>query len=234
LGERAHLISERCSSVSSRRSFPFADFPHFRLLRTGRRVSIVPRSRDPYGAPRRFRARAGAQLLCSQTLQKIHLKTQTKRVSALDRAASNTLMCGSEHGVAILRPRRCHRPASHPATRHTFDPSICAGVPVSDSSSSQSLVAAFLATARGRLIAALTIIVLLLGIATEVVSLMSGYYNMISVRADSRAKSSTLGDLRSWDNKWAVYCNASPQTQKDFAPGLKEHFGKLPECPSSR
>jgi hypothetical protein len=54
-----------------------------------------------------------------------------------------------------------------------------------DPSSTQSFITAFLASARGRLITALTIIVLLLGIATEVISLVTGYYNMTKVRAEA-------------------------------------------------
>jgi len=105
---------------------------------------------------------------------------------------------------------------------------------MTDPSSTQSLVAAFLASARGRLITVLTVVVLALGIVAEVISIMTGYYNMIKDRAESEAKSSTLGGLRSWDSKWRTYCYAHPEVQKEFAPGLMEHFGKLPECPSSR
>jgi hypothetical protein len=56
---------------------------------------------------------------------------------------------------------------------------------MTDPSSKQSLVATFLATARGRLITALAVVVLVLGIAAEVISIMTGYYTMTKVRADA-------------------------------------------------
>jgi len=49
------------------------------------------------------------------------------------------------------------------------------------------LVAAFFASARGRLITALTVVVLALGVVAEVISIMTGYYNMTKVRAEARA-----------------------------------------------
>jgi hypothetical protein len=61
---------------------------------------------------------------------------------------------------------------------------------MTDPSPTHSFVAAFFATVRGRLITALSIIVLLLGIATEVVSFMTGYYNMTKVRAEAEALTS--------------------------------------------
>ncbi|MGO9172233.1 MAG: hypothetical protein ACLP7P_09740 [Rhodomicrobium sp.] len=47
--------------------------------------------------------------------------------------------------------------------------------------------AAFLATTHGKLIIALTIVALLLGIAAEGVSLFTGYYNVIVARQDAAA-----------------------------------------------
>jgi hypothetical protein len=64
-------------------------------------------------------------------------------------------------------------------------------------SDTSSLVAALLATARGRIISALVIIVLVLGVAAEVISIVTGYYNMVKARNDSiisdvKAKAATL------------------------------------------
>jgi hypothetical protein len=52
-------------------------------------------------------------------------------------------------------------------------------------SPTKSLVTEFFATARGRLISALTVVILLLGIVAEVISIVTGYYNMISARYNS-------------------------------------------------
>ncbi|MGO9170796.1 MAG: hypothetical protein ACLP7P_02355 [Rhodomicrobium sp.] len=55
---------------------------------------------------------------------------------------------------------------------------------MSDQPPAKATFAAFLGTARGKLITTLTVIALLLGIAAEGVSLVTGVYNMQKVRAD--------------------------------------------------
>jgi hypothetical protein len=52
--------------------------------------------------------------------------------------------------------------------------------------------AALLRTVQGRLIGALLIIALVLGIAAEIISLVTGYYSMRKIRVESNAATSTL------------------------------------------
>jgi hypothetical protein len=56
--------------------------------------------------------------------------------------------------------------------------------------STPSSFATFLATAQGRLITALTIVALLLGIVAEVISVMTGYYSMVKVQVESQVMTS--------------------------------------------
>jgi hypothetical protein len=59
--------------------------------------------------------------------------------------------------------------------------------------SARELFAASLATARGRLITALTVVVFLLGIVTEVISIATGYYAMIKTRAEAEILTTSNG-----------------------------------------
>ena len=54
--------------------------------------------------------------------------------------------------------------------------------------SSKSIAFAMLSSARGKLISALFIVFLLLGIAVESISLVTAYYNMLTAGAEAQAK----------------------------------------------
>jgi hypothetical protein len=54
-----------------------------------------------------------------------------------------------------------------------------------DPTPTQSFLTTFLATTQGKLISALTILVLLLGVAAEVISITTSYYNMVKARAEA-------------------------------------------------
>lgn len=56
---------------------------------------------------------------------------------------------------------------------------------MTDPASTPPSFGAFLATARSRLITAPTVVVLALGIVADVISIMTGYYNMKKVRAEA-------------------------------------------------
>ncbi|MGO9170797.1 MAG: hypothetical protein ACLP7P_02360 [Rhodomicrobium sp.] len=82
---------------------------------------------------------------------------------------------------------------------------------------SKAAFAVFLSTARGRIITALTIVALLLGIAAEGVSLVTGYYNMVIARQKSEAataRGATPAAVHPTlpDDPPAGYCNAGETT----------------------
>lgn len=56
---------------------------------------------------------------------------------------------------------------------------------MTDNKSAKSIALAMLSTAKGKLISALMIVFLLLGIASESISLVTGYYNMLKTQADA-------------------------------------------------
>ncbi len=88
---------------------------------------------------------------------------------------------------------------------------------MTDQPQTKASFAAFLGTARGKLITTLTVIALLLGIAAEGVSLVTGYYNMIVARQNAAAataqgaKPAPLHPTLPHDPP-AGYCNAGETT----------------------
>ncbi len=67
---------------------------------------------------------------------------------------------------------------------------------MSDQPPAKATFAAFLGTARGKLITTLTVIALLLGIVGEGVSLVTGVYNMLKAGAESEAATARAVDTR--------------------------------------
>jgi hypothetical protein len=109
-----------------------------------------------------------------------------------------------------------------------------------DQSPRQSFVAAFLATVQGKFLTALAAVAILVGIAAEIISAVTGYYNMTKVRAEAEASTATYAGthfyedyLKDSQRRVQAFANAaSPSIVNDSKQCTS--FGEVRNSPMAR
>ncbi len=88
---------------------------------------------------------------------------------------------------------------------------------MSDQPHPKASFATFLGTVQGKIITALTVVALLLGIAAEGVSLVTGYYNMVIARQKAAA-ATARGATPSAETLATIKCDPQKGPPDDYRP----------------